>query len=191
MTFEPQTIAEIVLVKPNRHADDRGFFAETYHRARYLDGGIDCSFVQDNHSLSAAVGTLRGFHFQAPPKAQDKLVRCTRGRILDVAVDIRIGSPSYLKSVAVELSAADGWQLFVPKGFAHAFLTLEPDTEVQYKVSNYYDRELDLGISWRDPDIAFDWPMAETDMILSQKDRSLPAVRDAGAVFAYDAAQVE
>lgn len=148
-------------------------------------GGIDIEFVQDNHSYSAAKGVLRGLHYQTPPHAQDKLVRCTRGRILDVAVDIRKGSPTFGDHVAVELSALNWSQLFVPKGFAHGFLTLEPHCEVQYKVTDYYSRESDRSIRWDDPDLAISWPLSGEVMSLSAKDKEAPHLKEVELVFEY------
>lgn len=139
-----------------------------------MKAGLNYNFVQDNHSLSRDVGTVRGLHFQSPPFAQDKLVRVLRGRILDIAVDLRQSSPTYKKYVAVELSYENWKQLLIPIGFAHGFVTLEPDTEVCYKVTNFYSTAHDHGISWDDPDIAIDWTIKKSDAILSQKDKSLP-----------------
>ncbi len=188
MKFERQSIPDVVLITPKRFEDSRGFFSETYHFERFAAAGIKCTFVQDNHSRSAAIGTLRGLHFQAPPKAQDKLVRCISGRLLDVAVDLRAGSPTYLRSVSVELSAKTGQQLFIPAGFAHGFVTLEPDTEAQYKVSEYYDPELDLGIAHDDEDIGLAWPMRRDQLTLSERDAGLPRWRDLSVIFDYKAA---
>ena len=139
------TIPEIVLIKPKKYDDPRGFFAETYSRRKYLEFGIDVEFVQDNHSISKKVSTLRGLHFQAPPYAQAKLVRCGRGAIFDVAVDIRRGSPNYGQWDGYELTAENGYQLFVPVGFAHGFVTLEPNSEIVYKCSDYYAPEAGAG----------------------------------------------
>lgn len=179
-------IADVILVKPKRFGDSRGYFCESYQKARYDDNGIDCSFVQDNHSLSAEKGIIRGLHFQAPPFAQDKLVRCTRGTILDVAVDIRNGSPTFGKFVTAELSAENGHQLFVPKGFAHGFCTLEENCEVQYKTSDYYSPEHDGGIRFDDPDIGILWPAAASEITVSAKDDALPTLKALGEVFQYN-----
>jgi len=183
MIFERLHIPEVILVTPKRHKDERGFFSETYQHERYAAAGITCKFVQDNHSLSTEAGTLRGLHYQAPPKAQHKLVRCTRGRIFDVAVDIRMQSPTFKQYVSVELSAASGQQLYVPSGFAHGFLTLEPNTEVQYKVSDYYDPELDRGIAYNDAEIGVDWKFDVERIITSQKDNALPRLSDLDVLF--------
>ena len=146
------------IIVPKRHVDDRGWFSETFHEKRLYDAGITCRFVQDNQSSSKRAGTLRGLHFQLPPAAQAKLVTVVKGRILDVAVDIRRGSPTFGKHVSIELSAESGRQLYIPVGFAHGFLTLEDDVVVMYKVSDYYAPAHDSGICWNDPDIAI--PMA-------------------------------
>ena len=183
--FEKQTIPEVILVTPKRFGDARGYFRETYKFQPYKDNGIGVTFVQDNHSYSRDRGILRGLHFQTPPNAQDKLVFCTRGRILDVAVDIRAGSPTYGKHVAVELSAENGQQLFVPKGFAHAFLTLDTDCEVQYKCSDVYSPECDAGLAWDDPDLGIAWPVALNDIITSDKDKLHPRLKDLPDHFIY------
>lgn len=174
------------LITPRRFEDVRGWFTETWHAARYASSGIDCDFVQDNHSLSRLAFTLRGLHFQRPPCAQAKLVRCVRGRIFDVAVDVRKASPTYRKWIGAELTAAGGEQLFVPMGFAHGFLTLEDDCEVMYKVDAYYAPEADGGIAWNDPEISIDWPLNGAEPLLSDKDAGLPRLADCAADFAYD-----
>jgi dTDP-4-dehydrorhamnose 3,5-epimerase len=175
-------IAGVKLIKAPKFGDHRGFFSEVYNRKSMADAGIDIEFVQDNHSLSSEKGTLRGLHFQAPPFAQDKLVRVVRGAIIDVAVDLRRSSPTYGKHVSAIISAQEWNQILVPVGFAHGFMTLEPDTEVLYKVSNFYSPEHDGGIIWSDPDLAISWP--EMDSVhLSDKDRRLPAFRDIPAIF--------
>lgn len=176
-------ISDVKVITPARFSDSRGFFSETYHKQKLADAGIIVEFVQDNHSLSAAVGTVRGLHFQAEPFAQAKLVRVTRGRILDVAVDLRRSSPTYGKHVAIELSANNGRQLFVPVGFAHGFCTLEPDTEIQYKVSSYYSAAHDHGLSWDDPALGIDWPVNPAQVILSEKDRRHPTLTDLPVYF--------
>ena len=177
-------LPEVIVVTPKRFGDGRGFFSETYHRDKFAQVGIDCEFVQDNHSLSAAVGTLRGLHYQLPPHAQDKLVRVVRGRIRDVAVDIRRSSPTFGKHVAVELSAEGGEQILVPKGFAHGFVTLEPDTEVVYKVSDVYDQPSERGIAWNDPQLAVDWGLPVDQPTLSGKDAQNPKLADQPDLFA-------
>ena len=175
------------LIEAKRHEDARGWFAEIYSEATFSPLGISCRFVQDNHSLSRSRYTLRGLHFQKPPHAQDKLVRCIRGRIFDVAVDIRAGSPTYGNWVSAELSAENGRQLFLPVGFAHAFLTLEPDTEVSYKVSHGYAPGSEEGLHWHDPMIAIRWPLPSgTAPELSPKYAELPQLADFTSPFPYD-----
>ena len=176
----------VKLIAPRRLADDRGWFSETYSEQGWAQLGVDCRFVQDNHSLSRAAGTIRGIHFQTPPHAQAKLVRCVRGRIMDYAVDLRKGSPTYGQHVAAELTADNGHQLFVPIGFGHAFVTLEPDTEVVYKVSDVYAPQCDGGILWRCPTIGIDWPLPPGGPTLSGKDMLLPPLADFDSPFAYD-----
>lgn len=184
LLVEPSALPDVKIIQPKRFGDHRGFFSETYSRSAFAEAGITLDFVQDNHSLSAAVGTLRGLHFQAPPFAQDKLVRVPRGRILDVAVDIRASSPDFGKFVAVELSAENWWQLLVPAGFAHGFVTLEPDTEVLYKVNAPYAPEHDRGVAFDDPAIGIDWGFAPEALILSGKDRRHPRLADLPRYFA-------
>jgi dTDP-4-dehydrorhamnose 3,5-epimerase len=183
LTVEPTAIPEVKLITPRRFSDNRGFFAEIYHKQRLADAGIAVDFVQDNHSFSSAVGTLRGLHFQAEPFAQAKLVRVVRGRILDVAVDIRRSSPTFGRHIAIELSAENGRQLFVPVGFAHGFCTLEPDTEIQYKVSAYYSAAHDHGLRWDDPGIGIRWPVNADQAVLSDKDRHQPALAQLPTYF--------
>ena len=166
------------LIVPKRHVDDRGWFSETFHEKRLRDIGITCHFVQDNQSSSKRAGTLRGFHFQLPPAAQAKLVSVLRGRILDVAVDVRRGSPTFGKYVSIELSADSGRQFYIPVGFAHGYVSLEDDVLVMYKVSDYYAPAHDSGIRWNDPDIAFPWPFKDSDIIISDKDRRLPLLKN-------------
>lgn len=181
---EPTDIPEVKIITPKRFADDRGFFSEVYSCRQFKEAGIDIVFVQDNHSLSVKTGTVRGLHFQAPPFAQDKLIRVVRGSVLDVAVDLRRSSPTYGRHVAVELSAANGRQLLVPIGFAHGFCTLEPDTEVIYKVSNYYSKDHDRGLAWDDPALGIRWPVAPGDAVLSDKDGRQPRFAELPAYFA-------
>ena len=176
----------VVRITPRRFEDARGWFSETYRRDRFAAAGIEPEFVQDNQSLSRPAGTLRGIHFQTPPFAQAKLVRCLRGRIWDVAVDLRSGSPTYGQWVAAELTAARGEQLYIPAGFGHAFLTLEPDTEVAYKVDAFYAPECDAGLAWNDPDLAIAWPLPGAAPELSDKDSRLPALKDFVSAFPYD-----
>jgi len=182
MQVEQTKLAGVTLITPKRFGDHRGFFAETYSRRLYADAGVQVTFVQDNHSLSAAVGTVRGLHFQAPPHAQDKLVRCGRGAIFDVAVDIRVGSPTYGQWVGYELSAENGAQLFVPAGFAHGFMTLEPHSEIIYKCSDYYAPQAEGALRWDDPAIGIAWPL-NVEATLSEKDAVAPLLRDLESPF--------
>ena len=176
-------IPDVKLITPKRLSDPRGLFSEVYSRQRFADAGIDVDFVQENHSVSVKIGTIRGLHFQTPPFAQDKLVRVTRGRIYDVAVDVRRASPTFGHHVATELSAENWRQLFVPVGFAHGFVTLEENTEVVYKVSNIYAPQNDAGILWSDPDLAIDWNVTASLAITSEKDSVLPRLRDLVSPF--------
>ena len=176
--------ASLIHINPQRHGDHRGFFAETYSRRKYSELGIEDEFVQDNHSLSRDVGTLRGLHFQVPPHAQAKLVRCGRGAIFDVAVDIRRGSPTYGHWEGYELSAENGDQLYIPVGFAHGLVTLEPNSEIVYKCSDYYDPETEGAMLWNDPFIGIDWPI-EADPILSDKDAAAPLMADLESPFVF------
>ncbi len=186
MLVEPCEIPEILKLTPKRFGDHRGFFSETWSRRAFAEAaGTEAEFVQDNHSLSAEKGVLRGMHFQSPPHAQGKLVRVSRGAILDVAVDIRVGSPTFGRHVTAELSAGNWCQLWVPPGFAHGFCTLEPDTEVQYKVTSYYAPDHDHGLAFDDPDLGIAWPVSAADAILSDKDRRHPRLRDLPAHFRY------
>ena len=174
----------LMLIKPDRYSDHRGFFAETYSRKKYLEYGIDVEFVQDNHSVSKELGTLRGLHFQAPPHAQAKIVRCGRGSIFDVAVDIRRGSPTFGKWEGFELTARNGHQVYVPIGFAHGFITLEPDSEIVYKCTDYYAPETEASVLWNDPDIRIHWPKLDKP-ILSDKDAVAPMLKDFKSPFIY------
>jgi dTDP-4-dehydrorhamnose 3,5-epimerase len=176
---------------PKRHLDARGWFSETFHEERLRNAGITCRFVQDNQSSSKRAGTLRGLHFQLPPAAQAKLVTVLQGRILDVALDVRRGSPTYGKHVATEMSAESGSQLYIPIGFAHGFLTLEDDALVTYKVSNYYSPVHDSGIRWDDPEVAIPWPWADGEMTISDKDRRLPFLKEFTSPFDYDGHPLE
>lgn len=175
-------VAGVKLIRASKIGDHRGFFSEVYSRKSMAEAGIDIEFVQDNHSLSSERGTLRGLHFQAPPFAQDKLVRVMRGAIIDVAVDLRRNSSTYGKYASAIISAQEWNQILVPIGFAHGFMTLEPDTEVLYKVSNFYSPEHDRGILWSDPDLAISWPKMD-NVHLSDKDKQLPAFRDIPEMF--------
>ena len=176
-------LRDVIHIRPARIGDNRGWFCETFNARVYAEAGIDCAFVQDNTSLSAAAGTVRGLHFQAPPHAQAKLVRCTRGRILDVVVDIREGSPTFGRSMTMELSASGGEQVFVPEGFAHGFCTLEPDCEISYKVNTYYAPDADRGIAYDDPALGIDWPFPASGLTLSERDLKLPRLSDIAHAF--------
>jgi len=178
-------IAGPVLIEPRRFTDARGFFSEVWKASSHAEIGITTSFVQDNHSLSRLKGTVRGLHFQRPPTAQGKLVRCTRGAILDVAVDIRPGSPSFGTFVAVELSAENGLQLWIPRGFAHGLCTLTEDTEVLYKVDAPYDPATASAIRFDDPAIGIPWPVPPGEALLSDKDRAAPMLADAALPEAW------
>jgi dTDP-4-dehydrorhamnose 3,5-epimerase len=183
MNVERLAIPDVLLITPKKFGDDRGFFSETFNVKTFAAVGIRAPFVQDNHSLSGEVGTIRGLHFQTPPHAQAKLVRVPRGRILDVVVDIRRGSPTYGRHVSAELSAKNWAQLYVPVGFAHGFCTLEPDTEVIYKVDGYYAPANDAGIIWSDPDLGIPWPVKTGKAKTSDKDAKLPRFKDLPAIF--------
>jgi dTDP-4-dehydrorhamnose 3,5-epimerase len=179
-------LPEVRLIEPPRFGDARGFFSETYSQRAFSEAGIDAVFVQDNHSLSAVRGTVRGLHFQAHPFAQDKLVRVVRGRILDVAVDIRQGSPTFGQHVSVEISAEKGNQVLIPIGFAHGLVTLEDNTEVLYKVSDFYSAEHDRGVLWNDPGVGIDWRLGGMEPQLSDKDQRHPLLADLPTYFEYD-----
>jgi dTDP-4-dehydrorhamnose 3,5-epimerase len=185
MKIERLEIADILMVTPARHGDSRGFFSETFRADAFAKHGVDATFVQDNHAFSAQKGVLRGLHFQVAPRAQGKLVRCTRGAILDVGVDIRQGSPTYRRHVAVELSASNWRQLWVPPGFAHGYVTLQDDCEVVYKVTDYYAPEYDRGIAWDDPALGIDWRIPVDCVILSDKDKKHPRLSDVAPAFQY------
>lgn len=183
MQIESLGIPDVKILTPKRFGDARGFFSETYNKAALAEHGIALDFIQDNHSMSQPVGVLRGLHFQTPPFAQDKLVRVVRGRIYDVAVDIRSGSPTYGKWVGAEISAEAWNQILVPVGFAHGFVTLEPDTEVIYKVTGPYAPDHDKGLAWNDPAIGIDWPLNGVEPTLSDKDTKHPGLADLPAYF--------
>jgi len=174
---------DVKLLETRRLEDERGFFSETYHERDFGKIGLTARFVQDNHSLSRRRGTIRGLHFQIPPRAQGKLVRVVRGAILDVAVDIRHGSPTFGQHVAVELSAENWRQLYVPAGYAHGFITISEDTEVQYKVTDFYSAEHDAGLNWADPALGIDWKVDVADIVLSDKDRLHPFLKDLPRYF--------
>lgn len=181
MKFIKTEIKDLLVVEPNVFGDNRGWFSESYNQQVFKDNGIDITFVQDNHSFSAQKGVLRGIHFQNQPYPQTKLVRCTKGRIWDVAVDLRKSSPTYLKWFGIELTAENHKMLLVPQGFGHGFVTLEENCEVQYKVDNVYDKASDRSIKYNDPQINIDWPIK--DVILSEKDIKAPYLKDSDVNF--------
>ena len=187
LDIEKTALSGVLLITPRRFGDQRGFFSESWNEARMSEHGLNFNFVQDNHSLSAQVGTVRGLHFQSPPHAQDKLVRCGRGALFDVAVDIRTGSPTYGQWVGYELSAENGRQLLVPKGFLHGFVTREPDTEICYKCTDYYAPECDGAVRFDDPAIGIDWGMGDTAALLSDKDAVAPMLSELNNSFIYEA----
>ncbi|CCG09074.1 dTDP-4-dehydrorhamnose 3,5-epimerase [Pararhodospirillum photometricum] len=182
---ESLAIPEVKILRPKKHGDARGFFSETYTERDLAAAGLTLTFVQDNHAFSAEKGTVRGLHFQTPPFAQDKLIRVVRGAILDVAVDVRTGSATYGQHVSAVISAEAWNQILVPIGFAHGLVTLEPNTEVLYKVTNYYSPEHDKGLLWNDPDLGIDWPIGEADAILSEKDKRQPRLAELPVCFPY------
>lgn len=177
---------KLTILHPKRIIDPRGWFSETWNNSKLEAAGIAINFCQDNQSYSQAAGTIRGLHFQAPPHAQAKLVRCLRGRIFDVAVDIRRSSPTFGKWAGAELSADNGKQLLIPAGYAHGFLTLEPDCEIAYKVDAHYSADCDRGIAWDDPAIGINWPLCSRIPVLSEKDLALPALAALSVEFTYD-----
>lgn len=185
MQVQELDIPDVKLLFPRKHGDRRGFFSEVYNKQALAEFGITCAFVQDNHSYSEARGVVRGLHFQSPPFAQDKLVRVVRGSVFDVAVDMRKGSPTYGKHVSVILSNRAWNQILVPVGFAHGFVTLEPDTEVIYKVSEFYTPDYDKGLRWNDPALCIPWPIAERDITVSEKDRKQPNLSELVTPFTY------
>ncbi len=178
-------IPGLLKLTPRRFADSRGYFTESFRSDAFEKAAGHWRFVQDNHSYSARAGTVRALHFQRPPRAQGKLVRVVRGAVLDIAVDIRRGSPTYGRHAAVELSADNGAQLWIPPGFLHGFCTLGPDTDLVYKVTDYYSAEHDAGVYWRDPDLNVPWPVSISDAILSDKDQKAPQLRDYGEMFVF------
>ena len=185
MKFIRTEIPDVVIIEPKVHGDQRGYFVETYRRDKLEEFlGFNVAFCQDNESKSKK-GVLRGLHYQLPPHAQTKLVRVIKGRVLDVAVDIRKGSPTFGKYVAVELSEENKKQLFVPRGFAHGFLVLEDDTIFAYKVDSYYSPECDRGIAYDDPDIGIQWPLPKERLLLSEKDTKQPKLNETNDLFEY------
>ena len=178
MEIRSLEIADVKLVVPQIHRDVRGFLSETYHRDTMIAAGIGPDFVQDNHSLSVEAGTVRGLHYQVPPRAQGKLLRVVRGAVFDAAVDIRVGSPTFGQHVSAILSAENRVQIWIPAGFAHGYCTLEANTEVVYKVTDYYAPECDRGLKWDDAAIGIEWPVTPNDAKLSDRDRRNPALKD-------------
>ena len=186
MNVETTRLPGVMILTPRRFEDARGFFSETWNRRALSEAGIDIDFVQDNHSMSRAAGTVRGLHYQRPPHAQAKLVRVTRGAVIDVAVDFRAGSPTFGQWVAVELNAGNGQQLFIPAGFLHGFVTLEPETEFLYKCSDYYAPDCDAAIRFDDPGLCIDWGIDTTRAIVSDKDRAAPLFADVVPPFRWE-----
>ena len=184
MQIDETALPGVLILTPVRHGDTRGFFSESWNKARMAEHGLEYDFVQDNHSLSQAVNTVRGLHFQSPPHAQAKLVRCGRGRLYDVAVDIRRGSPTYGHWVGVELTFENGKQLLIPAGFAHGFVTREPDTEIIYKCTDYYAPDCDGAVAW--DSCGVEWGLSG-DPVLSAKDAAAPALADFDSPFSYEA----
>ena len=184
MQIETTPLPDVLILTPARHGDDRGFFSESWNRRTLRQAGVDLpEFVQDNHSLSGQAGTVRGLHYQAPPHAQGKLVRCGRGRLFDVAVDARRGSPTYGRWFGAELSFENGRQLWIPAGFLHGFVTREPDTEIVYKCTDHYDRASDGAVAW--DSLGIDWGV--DDPVLSDKDRAAPAFDAWQSPFTFEA----
>lgn len=184
MNFTKTNLEGVLVIEPKVFGDHRGWFMETYNKENFVETGLNINFIQDNQSFSATKGTLRGLHYQLSPKAQTKLVRCTKGSIFDVAVDIRQESPTYGQWFGIELTAENKKQLLVPKGFAHGFMTLTEDVEVQYKVDEYYAPECDRGIIWNDPTIGVEWPI-NIQPVLSEKDEKAPSFQNAENNFVY------
>lgn len=189
MQIETTRLDGVLILTPARFGDDRGFFSETWNRARLAEHGIALDFVQDNQSLSARAGTVRGLHFQTPPHPQAKLVRCGRGALFDVAVDLRRGSPTYGQWVGVELSAANGRQLLVPVGFAHGFVTLTDETEILYKCSDHHVPNCDRALMFDDPEIGVDWGISRAEAVLSEKDAAAPPLADLDNPFVWEGAK--
>lgn len=173
----------VLLIEPKKHSDARGFFSEVYNRREFEKAGIGDVFVQENHSASATIGTIRGLHYQVAPHAAAKLIRVLRGSILDVVVDIRRGSKTFGQHIVAELSAENWCQVYVPIGCAHGFCTLEPDTEVNYKVTDFWHRAAERGLLWNDPVLGIEWPVSAEDAVVSERDRGLPHLFDIDAHF--------
>lgn len=191
MIFQSTAIAGVKLISPTKLGDVRGYFMETFRKEFFWNNIGTFDFVQDNQSMSAQVGTIRGLHFQVDPRAQGKLVSCIHGALLDVAVDIRTGSPTYGQFISEELSAENACQLWVPPGFAHGFCTLKPYTVVSYKVTDYYSPAHDRGLLWNDPAIGIEWPVSPDKATVSEKDQKQPLLSDLGDVFTYAPSPVE
>lgn len=187
MRVEQTDLPDVLLLEPARHGDARGFFSESWNKSTLLQHGVELDFVQDNHSFSQTAGTVRGLHFQSPPHAQAKLVRCGKGALFDVAVDIRKGSPTYGKWVGFDLNFENGLQLLVPAGFLHGFVTLQPDTEIIYKCTDHYAPDCDGAVRFDDPDIGINWPLTG-DAVLSDKDAAAPLLRDFDSPFIWEGA---
>lgn len=186
MRIEETGLKDCVIIHPDVFGDNRGWFMESYSEKKFHDLGIHTHFIQDNHSFSAQKGTIRGLHFQTGDFVQSKLVRCTKGKLYDIAVDLRVGSPTYKKVFGIELSEENHLQLFVPQGFAHGFITLTENTEIQYKVDAYYSKDHDGGIRYDDPEINIDWSVfCDTDLILSAKDLNLKFLKEQTLDFKY------
>lgn len=186
MRIERFPVEDVLIVVPTKLGDHRGFFSETYRNDVLAAHGVQTTFVQDNHVYSAERGVLRGLHFQIPPRAQGKLVRCIRGAILDVVVDVRKESPTWSQHVSVELSAANWKQLWVPPGFAHGYVTLEENCEVIYKVTDYWAPDCERGIAWNDPDLGINWGFVESELILAERDQRFPPLSEVKDVFHFD-----
>lgn len=186
MQFQKTAIPEVVLITPKKIGDSRGYFSETFRQDMFAENVGNFDLIQDNQSLSAEIGTVRGLHFQLDPRAQGKLVRCIAGAILDVAVDIREGSPTYGQHVKAELTADNGQQLWVPPGFAHGFCTLETNSIISYKVTDYYSPDHDRGLLWNDPELGIIWPVNGEQAILSGKDKVQPRLADLETNFVYE-----
>lgn len=184
--IEQTPLPGILIITPARFSDQRGFFSESYSIKALVEHGITAQFVQDNHSLSLSQGTIRGLHFQAPPHAQDKLVRCGHGALFDVAVDIRKGSSTYGQWFGTELSFENGKQLLVPAGFAHGFVTRAPETEIIYKCSDYYAQETEGALAWDDPQVGIDWGLGDVTPVLSNKDANAPSLADLNSPFTFE-----
>lgn len=189
MKVETTKLDGVLLLTPDRFGDSRGFFSESWNKRRMAEHGLDLDFVQDNHSLSSKEGTIRGLHYQTPPHAQAKLVRCGRGALFDVAVDVRAGSPTFGQWVGAELTAENGRQLLVPAGFAHGFVTRAPDTEIVYKCTDYFAPDCDRAIAHNDPALGIDWGVENTASTLSDKDASAPLLADVEPVFTWESDQ--